>query len=77
MIPVLIIEDHDENADDERDSKTSLGAAQYQQVPAQGEISLKPNALIAKLSALTSDYICNTISKAKSHWISMHHSVQS
>ena len=30
---------------------------------------------IAKLSALTSDYICNTISKAKSHWISMHHSV--
>ena len=30
---------------------------------------------IAKLSALTSDFICNTISKAKSHWISMHHSV--
>ena len=27
---------------------------------------------IAKLSVLTSDYICNTISKAKSHWISMH-----
>ena len=47
MIPVLIIEDHDDNADDERDSKTSLGAAQYQQVPAQGKISLKPNALIA------------------------------
>ena len=46
MTPVLIIEDQDDNADDERDSKTSLGAAQYQQVPAQGKISLKPNALI-------------------------------
>ena len=46
MIPVLIIEDHDDNADDERGLKTSLGAAQYQQVPAQGKISLKPNALI-------------------------------
>ena len=47
MIPVLTIEDHDDNADDERGSKTSLGAAQYQQVPAQGKISLKPYALIA------------------------------
>ena len=47
MIPVLTIEDHDDNADDDRGSKTSLGAAQYQQVPAQGKISLKPNALIA------------------------------
>ena len=29
MVPVLIIEDHDDNADDERGLKTSLGAAQY------------------------------------------------
>ena len=49
MIPVLIIEDQDDNADDERGSKTSHGAAQYQQVPAQVPKAKSPLSLMHSL----------------------------